>query len=507
MPTRYPLVAVFILSCIASASFSSTQTPSEINWRPYDVGAFTAAAKQHKLILLDLEAVWCHWCHVMDAQTYVDPTVVELIETHFIAVKADHDARPDLAERYRDWGWPATIILTADGAELIKRAGFIAPDDMVSLLTRVVNNPEPQSKQVRLPKKFSNSPQLTPGLIKELQQRHLDSYDQKLGSLAIAQKFLDRDSVEWDLYLAAKGDAAAEQRARQTLDAAGQLIDPEFGGVYQYSTRFNWKNPHYEKIMKTQSRYLIVYSKACRQLNTPQYCDAARQVANYLLSFLSDKEGSFYTSQDADLVQGIKGHEYFSLSRAQRLKKGLPRIDKHQYAGENGLAIEGLVSLYTATKEQQWLIRAIEATDWVWQNRRYADGGFRHNKIDLAGPYLGDTLFMARAFIALYRATDDEKYLNRAVSAAKFISNYFRHDQAGLVSAVDNGTPVTPLPQIDQNIQALEFFIDLYFITNNQEVLKSMRHTSRYLVTPEIALSRLTEAGLLLIDAKTKSIW
>ncbi len=504
MQFRTGLFLFMILFCLPALSLTTNPEKPAINWRDYNVNAFEIAKKQNKFIILNLEAVWCHWCHVMDAKTYVDPNVVNIINQHFIAVKADHDARPDLAERYRDWGWPATIILAFDGTEIIKRAGYIAPEEMVNLLNQVINNPKPEGTQLSLPKKFSNSPRLKPEIKQILIQRHIDTYDNKVGGLAIPQKFLDQDSVEWDLFLSGKADKQADQRVRQTLDAAMQLIDQEFGGVYQYSTGYSWNQPHYEKIMKTQHRFLVVYSKACKQLAELKYCQAARQVASYLMEFMRSDNNGFYTSQDADLTQGVKGLDYFSLTRKQRLKKGLPRIDKHQYASENGLVIDGLAALYMATQEKKWLTHALQAEEWVWKNRRYADGGFRHDKIDQAGPYLSDTLSMGRAYLGLYHATANERYLTRARKAATFIARYFRHDSAGLVSATDNGTPVKPLPQIDQNIQAVRFFIGLYSLTKEAELLAIIEHTNRYLVTREIALSRLTEAGLLLIDQEWK---
>ena len=142
---KRPLAAMLLT---ASGVVAAQQQSPE--WQAYSPAAFEQAASQDRLILLDLIAVWCHWCHVMEATTYADRSVIDQIERHYVAVQADHDARPDLAERYRDYGWPATIILTADGRELVKRAGYIAPDKMAMLLQRVAHGADKMSAREAL---------------------------------------------------------------------------------------------------------------------------------------------------------------------------------------------------------------------------------------------------------------------------------------------------------------------------------------------------------------------
>ena len=110
---------------------------------PWSNEVWAQAKREHKLVLLDLEAVWCHWCHVMDATTYRDPAVAALIREHYLAVKVDQDSRPDLANRYEDYGWPATVIYNPDGGEIIKKQGYIAPAGMARLLRAVVADPSP----------------------------------------------------------------------------------------------------------------------------------------------------------------------------------------------------------------------------------------------------------------------------------------------------------------------------------------------------------------------------
>ena len=397
-----------------------------------------------------------------------------------------------------DWSWPATIILAADGTEIVKRAGYIGPADMRALLQAVIDDPSPEHDPLAYPVTVSASPLLADEVAATLRRRHIDTFDSERGGINIGQKFLEPDAIAWDMALAANGDRDAEQRARRSLDAALQLLDPEFGGAYQYSTHFDWQHPHYEKIMRTQWAWLRSYAAAYRQFGEPRYLAAAQSVAGWLDQFMSAPDGGFYTSQDADLTQGIKGHDYFALNREQRLAAGLPRIDKHQYSAANGMAIEGLARLYQADKDPARLQRARRALNWVLKNRAYYGGGFRHDGFDQAGPYLGDTLYMGRAMLALYEATGDAAMLQGAQRAAAFIGKYFRDPRAGLRSAADNGTPSEPLPQLDQNIYAADFLLRLQAITGDPQQRELAAWVLRYLVTPEVALSRATDAGILL---------
>ena len=502
MPNMKRLLSALLFAA-AGGVVAQVQQP---NWQAYSPAAFDQASRQDRLILLDLVAVWCHWCHVMEATTYADSAVIEQIERHYVAIQADHDARPDLAERYRDYGWPATIILTADGRELVKRAGYIAPEEMAMLLQRTARGGREAARRPAETPGMAGSPVLGAALIETLERRHVAAYDPLQGGLALQQKFLDADAVEWDLHLARAGDAAAGSRARGFLDAALALIDPAFGGAYQYSTHSDWVHPHYEKIMSTQAAFLRAYSLAYRQFGDPRYRLAAEQVAAWLRDFMRAPNGGFYTSQDADLQQGSKAHDYFALDRAQRLQRGLPRIDRNQYADANGKAIEGLVTLYQVTGDKAHLGLAVGALDWVLRNRRAEQGGFRHAETDIAGPYLADSLYIGRALLAIHEASGQEVWLRQAGELADFIGVRFRHSGGGLAAAVDNGTPLQPLPQLDQNIHAARFLYTLASRTAEPRHLDLADHVMRYLATPEIATSRLTDAGILLADVARRQV-
>jgi uncharacterized protein YyaL (SSP411 family) len=130
------------LCAVVDAARAADAPP--IRWqRQWSQALFAQAAREQRFVLLDLHAVWCHWCHVMDEKTYTDPSVRALIGQRYVAVSVDADSDPALASRYGDWGWPATIVLAPDGTEIVKRRGFIAPQQMASLLQAIIDDPTP----------------------------------------------------------------------------------------------------------------------------------------------------------------------------------------------------------------------------------------------------------------------------------------------------------------------------------------------------------------------------
>ena len=167
-----PLLAVFLLVFLASGQtplHAAEPAQSSVDWQTWTDDVFNVAVAEQRYVILNLEAVWCHWCHVMDAETYSDAKVSELIEKHYLPVRVDHDARPDLAQRYRNYGWPATIVFAPDGTEIVKRAGYIAPDNFARLLQAIVDNPSPEAvAKLTPPTQFSDRAFLSESLKEKL---------------------------------------------------------------------------------------------------------------------------------------------------------------------------------------------------------------------------------------------------------------------------------------------------------------------------------------------------
>ncbi|MGH8238542.1 MAG: thioredoxin domain-containing protein [Steroidobacteraceae bacterium] len=473
---------------------------AKIDWQPWSDSVFERAARENRFVLLDLEAVWCHWCHVMDEVTYSDPKVVELIKSRYIPVRVDQDSRPDISRRYENYGWPATVVFNAEGGEIVKRRGYLAPPVMISMLEEIIVDPSPVNYGDNEPiAKFADNPLLSPKLRQSLERAFYETHDPRLGGQKQFQKFIDHDTTEYGLLRAGQGDKKAEEMTRRTLTAALKLVDPAWGGVYQYSTDSDWDHPHFEKIMAMQAEPLRLYALGYGQFRDERYLKAVRDIHRYVTTFLGSPEGAFYTSQDADLVKGEHSEKYFALDDAARRKLGIPAVDKHRYSRENGWMIQALATAYTVTCERVYLDDAQRAARWIVANRSLAGGGFRHDEKDVAGPYLEDTLAMGDAFLALYAATGEREWLARAAAGAGFIEQHFRGSQPGyLTSAARAGSPLQSKSNVDENIPLARFANLLHRYTGDARYRSMSDYALRMLVTEQVAGSLITAPGILL---------
>jgi uncharacterized protein YyaL (SSP411 family) len=474
-----------------------------ISWQPWSNDVFAQAKREHKFVLLDLQAVWCHWCHVMDTTTYSDPRVIALIRSHYLAVRVDQDSRPDLASRYQDYGWPATVVFNGDGGEIVKRQGYLPPEQMASMLQAIIDDPSP-GPSVLNAKPLSVGDGTTAANSASLTQQLWNGYDTRLGSWGTSQKFLEWNNVEYCLVAARSGDAQAEKAARQTLQAQLKLVDPVWGGVDQYSAEGDWDHPHFEKIMQFQAENMRIYAEAYAQWKDPVYRQTAEGLARYVHNFLTSPDGAFYTSQDADLVPGVHSAAYFQLDDAGRRKLGIPRIDQHIYSRENGWCIEALATLSAVTGDQDAHDAALRAAKWIIANRSLPGGGFQHGEATNGPSSLGDTLAMGRAFLKLYELTSDHAWLSRASQAASFIDAHFANHSHGTIVGftpveATPGSLFAPLPDFDENVSLARFTNLLSHYTDKPEQFTLAENAFRFAAAPAVAQSRLSDVGGLLL--------
>lgn len=519
-------IALILASCLSQLAFTftlaqpipqkksrKTAAPAQppvhvskedgIKWEPWSDDLFERAKRENKSVILDLEAVWCHWCHVMEEETYSEADVANLIKEHYIAVRVDQDSRPDLSNRYEDYGWPATIIFNSKGQEVAKRSGFIPPQQMLALLKEIVKDPTPgPSIEQEKPLKVASNAFLSPRVALETKRLFRVGYDVKEGGWGFSHKYLDWDSVEYCLTRARSGDLRAERMAKQTLKAQLQLIDPAWGGVYQYSTGGNWHEPHFEKIMSMQAENMRIYAQAYLQWPEPEFLKAMQDIHGYLKNFLTSPEGAFYTSQDADLVQGEHSAEYFNLGDAERRKLGIPRVDTNIYARENGWVINSLVAVYATTGDKQYLDEAVTAAQWIIKHRSLPGGGFRHSESETTVPYLGDNVAMGNALLKLYMATGDRQWLKRSEEVIAFIAANFKSKDGsipGFATARLTDSGLQPKPQRDENVLMTRYANLLFHYTGKAEYRQLAEDGMRYLAIREIA-TRRPPGGVLLAD-------
>ncbi|HSO34479.1 MAG TPA: DUF255 domain-containing protein [Labilithrix sp.] len=421
----------------------------ELPWATFSPETFARARAERKYIVLDGSAEWCHWCHVMEATTYHDPAVRRLLDQHFIAVKVDVDSRPDVEERYGDYGWPATVMFAPDATEIGKYRGYIDPEKFKGILEDIVasglaerRGDEPAKPVVKAPRSALSEEQLL--WIQASTDLALDDfYDDEQGSWGRRQKApLGYDNA-WLLAKAASpgGDAESKKKILFTLDQQSKLLDPVWGGIYQYSAASDWDSPHFEKLMTFQAPALDNYATAYRLTNDPKQLARAKAMLGYLDRFMRSPEGGFYTTQDADLNAHdraktfMDGHQYYPLDERLRLAAGIPRIDTHEYGRENGLAIAAYCTMFEATRDPAVLASAEKAARRVLVTHATSRGGITH---DVAVPenkakllYLSDNASFGLALVRLFEVTKNADYLKRAQAIADFMMGELTDDDSG----------------------------------------------------------------------------
>jgi hypothetical protein len=504
------LCAIALLTWGAiGAAAEAAPPPSAIVWHPWSDDLFVRARAQQRFVLLDLEAIWCHWCHVMDQTTYQDRDVTRLIREHYLAVRVDQDADPALSVRYQDYGWPATIVLAPDGSEIVKRRGYLSAAAMASMLTAIIKDPSPGPSVVaQQAVQPAHSAILSAATRHALVATYFESYDTQYAGWGTVQKFIDADSLEYGL-VHAKSEPKQAAMARNTLNAAFGLIDPVWGGVYQYSDQRDWQSPHFEKIMSFQTQYIRLYAEGYRLLGDPAYLKAAQHIDRYVGNFLTSPEGAVYTSQDADVDAEFTGHAFYALSDTERRRQPNPRIDTHVYARENGWAIAAWAALYDATGDARYVSRAQRAADWISAHRRLRGGGFSHAEPGAAPAALGDSLAMGQGFLALYAATGERAWLAQARQAAQFIGAHFASPGGGYatvaMSAGARGVFKESVRDADENIAVARFANALYRYSGAPAFRNIAQHAMRYLASPQLADGQHLRTGIVLADSELAS--
>jgi uncharacterized protein len=420
------LSGLLLLACATPKGQVRAGTPDDVNivkareaghqrafeWREWSAETFARARAEKKPLLVDGAAEWCHWCHVMDETTYADPEVGRLIGERFIAVRVDIDARPDLAERYGDWGWPATIVLSPEAEELGKYRGYLETARLLEIL-KAVGEAKPEAPEAPLP---GIAVSALPQAIAHAKERLAFFRDPDEGGYGIRKVPIGNNLV-WEL----SSSAGDRKHALFSLGKQRALIDRVWGGIYQYSAARHWNDPHFEKLLTYQAPNLEAAALGYAASQDAALLEDARLLYRYLTTFLSSDHGGFYVNQDADLNAHAKdkpfvdGHVFYALDDAARRKLGVPWVDTHVYAFENGLAISALVTFARAAKEPEALARAIKAARFLLEGHVQPDGGVRHEATATKGPFfLSDAASVALAFARLFQATGDAQWKTQA---------------------------------------------------------------------------------------------
>jgi uncharacterized protein YyaL (SSP411 family) len=329
----------------ASSAYLRSAMHQPIQWNEWGEEAFATAKRENKPILLDIGAVWCHWCHVMDRESYDDPDVAQIVNERFVAVKVDRDERPDIDSRYQvavsaisgQGGWPLTAFLTPDGKPFYGGTYF-PPDEnygrpsfkrvLLSIADAyhqkngdVVQQAEMVEVALSRAESFAGSSgEFSPKVIDEIVESALKLFDPQNGGFGSAPKFPHPAVLDLliDQY-SRSGDQKLSDVFVSTLErmARGGVYDQLAGGFHRYSVDERWIVPHFEKMCYDNSELLKNYVHAYQATGSEFFEAVARDVIRWMDEWLSDREhGGFYASQDADYSMEDDG-DYFTWTRAE----------------------------------------------------------------------------------------------------------------------------------------------------------------------------------------------
>lgn len=481
-------------------------------WANLDASTFARAKAERRFVVIDGSAEWCHWCHVMEATTYHDPDVRKLLDARFIAVKVDVDSRPDFEERYVDWGWPATVLMTADGAEIGKYKGYLPPEKFLEILQSVVEGAGATSAPADGATDGAPAQPLTGAQIADAAarvQKQLDEYwDAPQGGWGIKQKA----PIAWDNAWALVHE---RDRALFTLDRQRGIVDPVWGGVCQYSTDGDWQHPHYEKLMTVQAGAIANYAQAYAFTHDGAWLHTAQQVRGFVDAFMTSPEGGFETTMDADLNAHdpgkpfLAGRAYYAKSDAERRALGIPRVDTHEYGRENGLAIAAYVTLYEASGDGTALAAAQRAAARILATHASdaAAGAITHGtKPEDEGKvlYLADNAAFGYGLLRLYQATHVPQTLEAAKGVAAFLMRALEDARGGgfYASTPDPnavGAFAVRRKPFEDDVMAVRFLALLDRLTSVHEHADAIARTLAIVTRPDAVDARGRMVGDLLL--------
>src|ERR1700691_1386984 len=528
----------------SSSMYLREASSSAIRWQPWSPATLALARSLNRPILIDIGAVWCHWCHVMDSTTYADPTVVAALNDEFVPVKVDTDQRPDLDEYYQNaaadltgaGGWPLTCFTTADGA-LFFAAGYLPPrpgsgpngsgeenSSMLPLLERISKlyttdraglEREAEATAAKLRKESSQNAPVSGGLAglrAQILAGLATSYDRESGGFASGPgpRFYDFPALELALAHGFYGHPEFTAMALDTLKkiAAGGVFDQLGGGFHRYSTDPRWRVPHFEKLGYDNAMALHAYSHAYEASGAPDFARVAKSIADYVNRELLDaKTHAFYSHQDADSFKGDDG-SYYTWTVAE-VKRALPadetRVAILFYGMQDtpALAPDGRIVLRRAMRPEQAVamlkIPLKEAREKIAKASDTMLAVRSHRKIpQVDRAVMTDrNALMADAYLTASAVLDDSGLQRTALDDLDFIVAHLRAPDGSFFHVWSDGHAQVPGLAADQ-VYMLNALIDAYQFSADEKYLAEARNLAAI-----IAKNFHANGSNLLIDRDT----
>lgn len=499
--------AVFLFLFVTGTAYSQ----NKINWFAWGEAPFRKAKQEHKPVFLDVGTEWCTACNLMEEKTYTDTSVIRIINSNFIAIKADAEAQPDVGARFLEWGWPALIFLDSSGNQLKALQGNRRPEIFKPILLDFLSAYASGKTSVQDNDFFSSEPPDKSGL-PELYKKAFNQLDYYYDSLyygwGYALKIPLYQPVELCFWLNKTDKGSKEiNKALTSLNQYAKISDRVAGGVYfGCSSGRRWKGAQPEKRTEYQAGVLHNYSEAYLATGNKKWLAEAALIRGYLMTSMFSKEDSlFYNSQEEyiDLKDEnikISPEKYFTLPLEQRAKYGFPPIDKTLYTDINFRIVRGFLKSYEATGNKEYLNIAVATANKILQKAYLSEGWFKtviDNKNetkrmrDLPGDsaqknvmYLKTQAHAALGMLSLYQYTYDTLWLNRCENLLKKVNEkLYDGENGGYFST--NLMPVTlggkraATKVLAENALFSRFIIEYSDLTGKEEYIKMAESSVR----------------------------
>ena len=483
-----------------------------VNWYPWGQEALDKAKRENKLIIVSIGYAACHWCHVMEHESFENEEVANYMNEHFVAIKVDREERPDIDQIYINavqllsgrGGWPLNCIGLPDGRP-IYGGTYFPKDHWVDMLAQVsqfvTGHPDKAEEQARhLTEGVQNNEMIYAGTVvqdfslddlDEIFLRWKGNIDYSEGGSAGAPKFPLPVGIQFLLqyhYLTHNEDAL--RAVMLTLDkmSAGGIYDQVGGGFSRYSTDAYWKVPHFEKMLYDNAQLVSLYAAAYQQSGNAAYKTIVSETLDFVLRELTSDEGGFYASLDAD-SEGEEGKFY--------------TWTKHELQKALGLNAAFIVDYYNVTESGNWEngqnILFKKQTDAVMADKYKlteaelsgfisgAKATLLHERSSRVRPGLDDNILcgwnglMLKACVDAYRVFGDQQYLDMALRNAAFINSKIKQSDGRLNRNYKNGK-ATINAFLDDYAFTIQAFISLYQATFDYKWLEEAHELTTYAI-------------------------
>lgn len=451
----------------ASSPYLLQHKDNPVDWYEWSDEALARAKREDKPIFLSIGYSACHWCHVMEHESFENERIAAILNEHFVSIKVDREERPDLDQIYMQavqmltgsGGWPMSVFLLPDGQPFFGgtywpaepkfgRPGFAQVLNTVAdawknkreqLAEQSAKITEHLQELCRGPE--AKDADLSKELLSNATEWLAENFDEKHGGFGNAPKF--PHAMDLSLLLELYASEPTELRKKivtRTLDrmAAGGIYDHLGGGFARYSVDARWLVPHFEKMLYDNSLLASTYADAYRLWGTPAYAQVTRETLDYVLTQMTDPSGAFYSTEDAD-SEGEEGKFYvWKLSEVEQVLGARAAEFCEIYNVTSNGNFEGHTILNLPIPIAEYAkARGLDEVELQKRLREDRRKLFEH-RARRVRPSLDDKVLvswnalMMSAMVKGFRATGDNRYLQAAIKNAEFIRSQMRRDDGRL---------------------------------------------------------------------------